>query len=117
MDGGKNTAIVKPKGCPVHRLSFWYKNLKHFLYEYSETKYSGNDVHEMDGFTVLQSGQSALQRVCVCVCVCVYVRMCVCARAHVCVVFVCVSVHVCVRVRACVCVHVHTHTCMDAWDH
>ena len=67
MDGGIKTATVRPKGHPVHvdrKIKFPVQELDRFhmsIVCISETKLFGDDVYEVDGFTVLHSGRSIPQ--------------------------------------------------------
>ena len=67
MDGGIKTATVRPMGRPVHvdgKIKFLVQELDRFhmsMVCISETKWFGDDVYEVDGFTVLHSGRSVPQ--------------------------------------------------------
>ena len=67
MDGGVRTATVRPKGCPVSvdkKINFLVRELKRFrmgVVCVSKIKWFGEDIYEVDGFTVLHSGRSVPQ--------------------------------------------------------
>ena len=67
MNGSIKTAIARPKCHPIQvdkKLGSLVKELKHFhmsMVGIIETKWFGNDVYKVDGFTVLHSGRSVPQ--------------------------------------------------------
>ena len=67
MDGGIKSAIVQPKGHPVQidrKIKFLVQELKRFhmsIVCISEIKWFGDDVYEVDRFTVLHLGCSIFQ--------------------------------------------------------
>ena len=67
MDGGIKTATVRPKGHPVRidkKINFLVQELRRFHMSIaciSETKWFGDDIYEVDGYTAIYLGHSVPQ--------------------------------------------------------